>query len=320
MAVRLSHPYISDTLQTIRGCRFHAAVDLWKWNGQNKITSWSVNSIRARLEHVSAWLELQSPDVLLLQELKGAEFSSLHFKELAYESVAVTQKAYNGVAILSTLPILTVSTTLPGDDADSHTRYLEVVIGDLKIVNIYLPNGNPPGSDNFAYKLAWMDRLQRHLQKLSAERMPVVVGGDFNVIPEDIDCHKPSSWLHNALFQPESRDRYRALLKLGYTNAFRSLHPGEGGHFTFWDYFRRAFKHNRGNRIDNFQLSAASGRLKSCEIDLASRSKQKPLKQAGAKVHYIEYPGIRHDSWDKAVDEPKLFPWLFSKTPAPQAR
>ncbi len=115
----------------------------------------------------------------MLQELKGAEFPALHFKELGYESVAVAQKAYNGVAILSRHPILTVSTTLAGDDADSHARYLEAVIGDLKIVNIYLPNGNPPGSDNFAYKLAWMDRLHRHLQKLAAEKMPVVVGGEF---------------------------------------------------------------------------------------------------------------------------------------------
>ncbi len=246
-----------------------------------KIATWNVNSIRARLEHVNTWLELQSPDLLLLQELKGVDFPALHFKELGYESMAVTQKAYNGVAILSRHPILPVSTTLPGDDADSHARYLEVVIGGLKIVNIYLPNGNPPGSDNFAYKLAWMDRLHRHLQKLAEEKMPVVVGGDFNVIPEDIDCHKPSSWMHDALFQPEPRDRYRSLLKLGYTDAFRAMHPGEGSHFTFWDYFRQSFEHNRGIRIDHFLLSpTVTARMKSCEIDLAPRLKAKPSDHA----------------------------------------
>ena len=254
-----------------------------RWNRREaiKIASWNVNSIRARLEHVSVWLQLHAPDVLLLQELKGTEFPALHFKELGYESVAVTQKAYNGVAILSRNPIVGVGTTLPGDDADSHARYLEVVIDDLKIVNIYLPNGNPPGSDNFAYKLAWMDRLHIHLQKLAAEKFPVVVGGDFNVIPEDIDCHKPSSWIHDALFQPEPRGRYRNLLNLGYIDAFRSLHPGEGGHFTFWDYFRQAFEHNRGIRIDHFLLSpSATGRLKICEIDSAPRSNPKPSDHA----------------------------------------
>jgi exodeoxyribonuclease III len=233
-----------------------------------KIASWNVNSIRARLDHVTAWLKARQPDVLLLQELKGTEFPAAMFEELGYESVAVTQKAYNGVAILSRHPIKTISTTLAGDGADSHARYLETEILGIRVVNIYLPNGNPVGSDKFAYKLAWMDRLNKEMSAWLGENVPVLVGGDFNVIPKGIDCHNPASWMKDALFQPESRARYRALLGLGYTDAFRSLHPGEGGKFTFWDYFRQSFDHNRGIRIDHFLLSPGlAERLKGCEID-----------------------------------------------------
>lgn len=224
-----------------------------------------------------SWLRANNTDVLLLQELKGLEFPAVLFQDLGYQSVAVTQKAYNGVAILARHPIAAVTTTLPGDDADSHARYLEADIAGLRIINIYLPNGNPPGSDNFTYKLAWMDRLLTHLSHLRQQKLPILIGGDFNVIPEDIDCHKPASWMRDALFQPESRSRYRAMLKLGYTDAFRSLHPDEAGQFTFWDYFRQAFENNRGIRIDHFLLSPElAGRLKSCEIDKFPRALPKP--------------------------------------------
>lgn len=241
------------------------------------IASWNVNSIRARIEPVTTWLNEHHPDVSLLQELKTAEFSGEIFKELGYESAAVTQKAYNGVAVLSRHPIQTICTTLLGDETDSHARFLEVVINEIRIVNIYLPNGNPVGSENFAYKLAWMDRLGRQLALWRKSDIPTVVGGDFNVIPEDIDCHKPSSWMHDALFQPEPREWYRTYLSLGYIDAFRSLHPGQGGQFTFWDYFRKAFENNRGIRIDHFLLSPQlSSRLQSCEIDKVPRSQPKP--------------------------------------------
>ena len=236
-----------------------------------------MNSVRARLEQVTGWLNTNTPDVLLLQELKGTDFPADVFKACGYESAAVTQKAYNGVAVLSRHPIETIQTTLAGDEADSHARFLEVTIGALRIVNIYLPNGNPVGTDKFFYKLDWMDRLLRQMTawKLSGE--PTVIGGDFNVIPEDIDCHKPASWIHDALFQPESRSRYRAMLELGYTDAFRSLHPDEKGQFTFWDYFRKAFETNRGIRIDHFLLSPSlAGRLESCEIDRGPRAQPKP--------------------------------------------
>ena len=241
------------------------------------IASWNVNSIRARAEHVKKWLSDVRPDVLMLQELKGTEFPAADFEPLGYQSVAVTQKAYNGVAILSRSPIETVNTTLLGHDEDSHARFLETRIDDIRIVNIYLPNGNPVGTEKFAYKLAWMDRLMLQMGLWRKSDTPTLIGGDFNVIPEDIDCHKPSSWIHDALFQPEPRARYRALLNLGYTDAFRTLHPGEPGQFTFWDYFRQAFEHNRGIRIDHFLLSPAlAPRLVTCEIDKRPRAEPKP--------------------------------------------
>lgn len=242
-----------------------------------KIASWNVNSIRARLDHVKAWLTAEQPDVLLLQELKATEFPAEVFRDLGYESAAVTQKTYNGVAILSREPIEVLSTALGDDDTDSHARFLEVVIQGIRIVNIYLPNGNPIGTDKFAYKLAWMDRLKTLMSRWLLEEPPTLIGGDFNVIPEDIDCHKPSSWARDALFQPEPRARYHALLQLGYTDAFRSLHPGQGGQFTYWDYFRQAFEHNRGIRIDHFLLSPAlASRLETCEIDKGPRAQEKP--------------------------------------------
>jgi len=201
----------------------------------------------------------------------------LVFQALGYESVAVTQKSYNGVAVLSRHPVETINTTLAGDEADSHARYLELTIEDIRIVNIYLPNGNPVGTEKFAYKLAWMDRLLEKMSAWRKEDVPVLVGGDFNVIPEDIDCHKPSSWIRDALFQPEPRSRYRTLLDLGYTDAFRFLHPGETGQFTFWDYFRQAFEHNRGIRIDHFLLSSKlADRLQSCVIDRGPRAQERP--------------------------------------------
>ncbi len=248
-----------------------------EWRAIIEIASWNVNSIRARLEHVTSWLKKRQPDVLLLQELKGTEFPAAVFTALGYESVAVTQKAYNGVAVLSRHSIETISTTLTGDAADSHARFLEVTIRGIRIANIYLPNGNPVGTEKFDYKLAWMERLTQQMSAWLTDNVPVLVGGDFNVIPEDIDCHKPASWAGDALFQPEPRARYRALLELGYTDAFRSLHPDKGGHFTFWDYFRQAFEHNRGIRIDHFLLSPAlAERLQGCEIDMEPRKKEKP--------------------------------------------
>lgn len=212
-----------------------------------------------------------------MQELKGTEFPSEAFRALGYESVAVTQKAYNGVAILSRWPIQSVSNLLPGDESDTHARYLEVIISGIRIANVYLPNGNPIGTEKFDYKLAWMERLIARMSQWKSDGIPTVIGGDFNVIPEDIDCHKPASWMQDALFQPEPRAIYRAMLALGYTDAFRSLHPDEASQFTFWDYFRQAFEYNRGIRIDHFLLSPSlQSRLEGCQIDKAPRAQPKP--------------------------------------------
>ena len=242
-----------------------------------RIASWNVNSVRARIEPVTKWIAKANPDVLLLQELKGTEFPAAYFKELGYESVAVTQKSYNGVAVISRSPIELLGDTLKGDVEDSHARFLDTRIDGIRIINIYLPNGNPVGTDKFLYKLAWMDRLLAVLSELAAIGESVLIGGDFNVIPEDIDCHKPESWMQDALFQPETRARYRALLAMGYVDAFRSLHPAETGQFTYWDYFRQAFERNRGVRIDHFLISqSVAGRLKSCEIDKEPRGLEKP--------------------------------------------
>lgn len=242
-----------------------------------RIASWNVNSIRARLEHVRTWLIKNQPDVLMMQELKGEEFPSAHFEELGYKCAAVTQKTYNGVAVLSRLPLEVTCTTLRGDAHDSHARFLETKIDGVRVVNLYAPNGNPVASEKFHYKLMWMDRLAEEMKLWLKSEVPTVIGGDFNVIPEDIDCHKPESWMRDALFQPESRQRYRKMLEMGFVDVFRWLHPGETGQFTYWDYFRRAFETNRGIRIDHFLLSPAlAGRAEQCAIDREPRSWDKP--------------------------------------------
>ena len=223
------------------------------------------------------FLAAQQPDVLLLQELKGLDFPADHFTTLGYHSAAVPQKTYNGVAILSRQPLQVVATTLPGDLEDSHARYLETHIAGIRIVDIYLPNGNPIASPKFDYKLAWMERLLNQLALWRNDPMPTLIGGDFNVIPEDLDCDKPANWTRDALFQPQTRDRYRQFLALGFVDAFRQLYPEAAGQFTYWDYFRDAFNRNRGIRIDHFLLSPAlAPRLLSAEIDRTPRGQERP--------------------------------------------
>ena len=198
---------------------------------------------------MTAWLGAQQPDVLLMQELKGEVFPAEAFTEMGYESVAVTQKTYNGVAVLSRAPIETITTTLAGDDKDSHARFIETRIDGLRIVDVYMPNGNPVGSDKFIYKLGWMDRFLEQMIRWQKDDSPTVIGGDFNVIPEDIDCHKPESWRKDALFQPEPRARYRAMLERGYVDAFRVVNalPDQ---YTWWSNRGQAWKKNVGWRID----------------------------------------------------------------------
>ncbi len=248
------------------------------------IASWNVNSVKARLEAVVGWMGERRPDVLLLQELKGLEFPAEAFRAAGYRSASVVQKSYNGVGVLVREEFgdfEVVSTTLTGDDEDSQARWMETRVatplGPMRVVNLYLPNGNPVGTEKFEYKMRWMERLQRQMAAWVGDGVPTVIGGDWNVIPEDIDCHKPSSWVKDALFQPETRLRYRGLLALGYTDAFRLLRPGEEGAFTFWDYFRDAFAVNRGVRIDHLLVSPELvGRVVRCEVDRGPRAGARP--------------------------------------------
>lgn len=240
-----------------------------------KIATWNVNSIKARIEHVKNWLTKNESDVLMIQELKGTEFPEMEFKALGYNCAFVAQKAYNGVATLSKHPIEINETKLPGDASDEQARYLEATINGLRFINIYLPNGNPVDSDKFPYKLAWMDRLKNRLRELRDETIPFTVAGDFNIIPEPRDCYDPKAWAEDALFRLESRQKFRALINLGLTDAFRVFDHAPA-RYTYWDYQAGAWPANKGIRIDHFLLSpAVTDRLEGCFIDTTPRGLDK---------------------------------------------
>ena len=243
-----------------------------------KIATWNVNSVRARLPRVLEWLQEFSPDVLLLQEIKVIDehFPFMEIQDLGYNLAIHGQKTYNGVAILSKAPIENIRCGLPGDPADEQARYIEAVTGGLRVASIYLPNGNPVPGEKFNYKIRWMDRLISHTFELLKNEEAFVLGGDYNVIPEDIDCYEPENWADDALCQTQSRKRFRSLLNLGLTEAFRALHP-EPGHYSYWDYTGGAWQKGFGIRIDHILLSPqASDRLISCDIDKTPRGKEKP--------------------------------------------
>jgi exodeoxyribonuclease-3 len=247
-----------------------------------KIASWNVNSIKARLEPALAWLKSANPDVVAFQEIKCVDenFPREPFESLGYNCAVHGQKSYNGVAILSKRPLEDVTPRLPGAEGDDHARYLEAVItgdkGVARVASIYAPNGNPFPGPKFDFKLAWLERLDRHAAKLLANEEPLVLMGDYNIIPEDKDAHNPKAWLKDALFQPESKAALRRIENLGYTDAFRALHP-EPGHYTFWDYFG-SWERDNGIRIDHILLSPqAMDRLTACEIDRPVRgNSEKP--------------------------------------------
>jgi exodeoxyribonuclease-3 len=241
-----------------------------------KIVSWNVNSIKTRLEHVKQFIGYAQPDILMLQELKGLEFPAAAFEELGYQTDAVVQKAYNGVAMISKVPFKVVHNKLPGDDTDDHARYLEIETGGMRVINIYAPNGNPVDTEKFPYKLGWLTRLQKHLKELVEDNVPFAIGGDFNVIPEDKDCWDPKVWIQDALFRIESRQKLRAIMNLGMTDAFRVFNNAPG-QYTFWDYQAGAWQRNMGIRIDHFLLSPQlTDRLVSCSIDKEPRGWDKP--------------------------------------------
>jgi exodeoxyribonuclease-3 len=247
-----------------------------------KIASWNVNSIKARLPNVLAWLREAKPDIVLLQETKCVDdaFPRLEFEDMGYNLALHGQKTYNGVAILSKGPLDDVRTGLPEGDGDDHARYIEAVasFGDLvlRVASIYLPNGNPVGTDKFAYKLAWMDRLRRHAENLLELEEPTVLGGDYNIIPTADDVYAPENWREDALFRIESREKFRALVHLGLTDVFRALNPERTHAYTFWDYQAGCWQRDAGLRIDHLLLSPQAADLSvACDIDRGPRGQEK---------------------------------------------
>ena len=247
-----------------------------------KIASWNVNSIKARLPNALAWLKEAAPDIVLLQELKCEEngFPALEIGDLGYNHAVVGQKTYNGVAILSKSAIEVDHRKLPGGTGDEQARYVEGFTMGVRVTSIYLPNGNPiedngARSEKFVYKLAWLERLYAHARYLLATEDTVILGGDFNVIPEPEDVYKPEAWANDALFRTESRAAFRKIMHLGYTDAFRAKHP-TAQRYTWWDYQRGAWAKDDGARIDHLLLSPrAADRLAACDIDRKPRGQEK---------------------------------------------
>lgn len=247
-----------------------------------KISTWNINGVKARLDGALTWLEQAKPDIACLQEIKSQDegFPAERFEELGYNVAVHGQKGFNGVAMLSKRPFDEVIRGLPGDDGDGQARYLEAVIstesGAVRAASIYLPNGNPPDTGKYSYKLKWMDRLREHARSLLALEEPFVLAGDYNVIPTPDDVHDPEAWAEDALFLPETRSKFYALLNLGLTEAWRACHH-ETHQYTFWDYQKGAWQKDNGIRIDHLLLSPqAADRLRSCEIDRFTRGWEKP--------------------------------------------
>jgi exodeoxyribonuclease-3 len=242
-----------------------------------KIATFNVNSIAVRLPILLAWLEQAKPDVVCLQEIKcpAADFPMLELKGMGYHVEAVGQRSYNGVALLSRAPAQDIVRALPGEATDDQARYIEATVGDLRVASLYLPNGNPLGTEKFTYKLAWMGRLKAHAETLLAREVPFVLAGDYNVAPTDDDVYDPSAMLDDAICQPESRRRFRALINLGLTDAFRVLHA-EPHRYSFWDYQAGRWYRDEGLRIDHLLLSPqAADRLVAADIDKTPRGKDK---------------------------------------------
>ena len=248
-----------------------------------KIATYNVNGINGRLPVLLRWLEEAAPDVVCLQELKAPDerFPLKAIQEAGYGAVFQGQKSWNGVAILARGcdPVET-RRGLPGDPSDVQSRYIEAAVNGILIACLYVPNGNPRPGPKFDYKLAWYDRLLSHAAELIASDMPVILAGDFNVMPTDKDVYKPERWLDDALFAPEVRAAYARLLEQGWADAVRTLHPDETI-YTFWDYFRNAFARNAGLRIDHFLLSPeVAPRLAEAKVDTNVRGWEKTSDHA----------------------------------------
>ena len=235
-----------------------------------KIATFNINNITKRFSNLAAWLVEAKPDIVCLQELKTehANFPASKLHDLGYEAVWKGEKSWNGVAILSRrgAPVLTRD-ILPGDPDDRQSRYIEAAVGGILIASVYLPNGNPQPGPKFTYKLAWFDRLIAHVASLQKADIPVVLAGDFNVVPTAFDIYPTQSWNNDALVQPAVRDRFKRMLEQGWIDALRTLHPDEPM-FTFWHYMRQRWERDAGLRLDHFLLSrACAGNLVSGNVD-----------------------------------------------------
>jgi exodeoxyribonuclease III len=247
-----------------------------------KIASWNVNSVKVRLPHLLDYLNSAQPDVLCLQEIKcpAEDFPQLEVQALGYRVEALGQRAYNGVALISREPPREIVFGLPEAGDDDQARYIEASFtgaagGEVRVASLYLPNGNPIGTDKFTYKLAWMERLHAHSQSLLRREIPFVLAGDYNVCPADEDVFDPVAMRDDALVQPETRARFRALLYLGLTDSYRAFHR-ETHRYTFWDYQAGRWNRDEGLRIDHLLLSPhAADRLTACEIDKSPRGKDR---------------------------------------------
>ena len=246
-----------------------------------KIASFNINGIKARTNALMTWLREAQPDVALLQEIKSVSenFPSDLFKDLGYNVAVNGQKSFNGVAILSKLPIEDIVTRLPGDSEDDQARWLEVtIVGNqaIRMCNLYLPNGNPTPGPKYDYKLSWMRRLHEKAKELIDSEIPAFMAGDYNIIPQAEDAANIGAWEQDALFLPESRAEFRRILNLGFTDAFRAKHNASG-HYSFWDYQAGAWDRDDGIRIDHFLLTPqCADLLKNCQIDKHIRSREKP--------------------------------------------
>ncbi|GJI92096.1 exodeoxyribonuclease III [Duganella hordei] len=248
-----------------------------------RIATFNVNGINSRLPALLAWLERTRPDAVCLQELKAPQdkFPEAAIKAAGYQAVWHGQKSWNGVAILARgEDPVEVGRGLPGDPDDEQSRYIEAVVGGVLIAGLYLPNGNPAPGPKFDYKLQWFERLIVHAARLLDSGAAVVLAGDFNVMPTELDVYKPERWVDDALFRPEVRAAFHRLLEQGWCDALRTMHPGEKI-YTFWDYFRNAYSRDAGLRIDHLLLSPAlAPALKAAEVDRDVRGGDKPSDHA----------------------------------------
>jgi exodeoxyribonuclease-3 len=256
-----------------------------------KIATYNVNGVNGRLAVLVDWLAAAQPDVVCLQELKAPQekFPEAAIRDAGYGAIWLGQKSWNGVAILARgEPPVETRRGLPGEPDAAHSRYIEATVNGILIGCLYLPNGNPAPGPKFDYKLAWFEAFASYAASLLARRIPVVLAGDYNVMPTDLDVYKPERWIDDALFRPEVREMFHRLVAQGWTDALRTLHPDERI-YTFWDYFRNAFGRDAGLRIDHLLLSpAVASRLVAAGVDRAVRAKEKTSDHAPTWIELAE--------------------------------